>query len=109
MRKAASSNYSIIFSFWDRIHKTVRLNINQNKIITGAPSYADDRELTISILLKLPFLKLREPEAKANSSVFMAGEGAATRKFILMFLFAARHPLLLLPGVCILYPDIRKW
>ena len=60
--KETDSNYSIIFSFWDRIHKTVRLNVHQNEIITGVPSYADERELTIGNLLKLPFTKIRTAE-----------------------------------------------
>lgn len=59
IRKETDSNYSIIFSFWDRIHKTVRLNIHQNKIVTGVPNYTDERELTIGHLLKMPFMKTR--------------------------------------------------
>jgi sterol desaturase/sphingolipid hydroxylase (fatty acid hydroxylase superfamily) len=59
IRKETDSNYSIIFSFWDRIHKTVQLNIRQNEIVTGVPSYADEKELTIGNLLKLPFTKIR--------------------------------------------------
>jgi len=60
IKKETDSNYSIIFSFWDRMHKTVRLNINQNQIVTGVPAYADEKELTIGNLLKMPFLKIRE-------------------------------------------------
>ncbi len=59
IKKETDSNYSIIFSFWDRIHKTVQLNIRQNEIVTGVPSYADEKELTIGNLLKLPFTKIR--------------------------------------------------
>ena len=59
VKRETDSNYSIIFSFWDRIHKTVRLNIPQNEIVTGVPSYADETELTIGQLLKLPFTKIR--------------------------------------------------
>jgi sterol desaturase/sphingolipid hydroxylase (fatty acid hydroxylase superfamily) len=59
VRKETDSNYSIIFSFWARIHKTVRLNLQQNEIVTGVPSYADERELTIGNLLKLPFTSIR--------------------------------------------------
>ena len=60
IRKETDSNYSIIFSFWDRIHKTVRLNIHQNEIVTGVPHYADESELTIGNLLKMPFTKIRK-------------------------------------------------
>jgi sterol desaturase/sphingolipid hydroxylase (fatty acid hydroxylase superfamily) len=54
------SNFSIIFSFWDRIHQTVRLNIHQDEIVVGVPVYADKNELTIDNLLKLPFTKIRK-------------------------------------------------
>lgn len=60
IKNETDSNYSVIFSFWDRIHRTVRLNIHQNEIITGVPSYADERELTIGKLLRLPFTSIRE-------------------------------------------------
>ena len=60
IKRETDSNFSIIFSFWDRIHKTVRLNIHQNEIVTGVPSYADEKELTIGNLLKLPFAKIRK-------------------------------------------------
>lgn len=60
IRRETDSNYSIIFSFWDRLHKTVRLNIQQNEIVTGVPTYADERELTIGKLWKLPFTSIRK-------------------------------------------------
>jgi len=60
VKKETDSNYSIIFSFWDRIHKTVRLNIHQQEIVTGVPAYADEKELTIGNLLKLPFKAVRK-------------------------------------------------
>ncbi len=60
IKRETDSNYSIIFSFWDRVHKTVQLNIHQNEIVTGVPSYADEKELTIGNLLKLPFTSIRE-------------------------------------------------
>ncbi|HWJ26692.1 MAG TPA: sterol desaturase family protein [Flavisolibacter sp.] len=59
IKAEANSNYSVVFSFWDRIHNTVRLNIPQSQIITGVPSYTDEKELTVGRLLKLPFTKMR--------------------------------------------------
>jgi sterol desaturase/sphingolipid hydroxylase (fatty acid hydroxylase superfamily) len=60
IKSETDSNYSVIFSVWDRIHKTVRLNIHQNEIVTGVPSYADEKELTIGALLKMPFVSIRK-------------------------------------------------
>ena len=59
IRKETDSNYSVIFSFWDRIHNTVRLNVHQHEIVIGVPHYADEKELTIGHLLKIPFTRIR--------------------------------------------------
>ncbi len=60
VKNETDSNYSIIFSFWDRMHKTIRLNIHQLQVVTGVPSYPEENELTIGNLLKLPFTKIRK-------------------------------------------------
>ncbi len=51
--------YSVIFSFCDRLHGTVNLNIPQDEIVIGVPVYDKPQELTIGYLLKLPFTKIR--------------------------------------------------
>ncbi|MEO9052796.1 MAG: sterol desaturase family protein, partial [Ginsengibacter sp.] len=58
-KRETDSNFSIIFSFWDRLHNTLRLNIHQVDIITGVPVYPDEQELTAGKLLKLPFTSIR--------------------------------------------------
>lgn len=60
IRRETDSNYAVIFSFWDRVHRTVRLNIHQKEIVTGVPAYADEKELTIGKLWKLPFTSIRQ-------------------------------------------------
>jgi sterol desaturase/sphingolipid hydroxylase (fatty acid hydroxylase superfamily) len=59
IRQETDSNYSVIFSWWDRLHKTVRLNVPQEMIVIGVPSYSNTDELTAGYLLKLPFTKIR--------------------------------------------------
>ncbi len=59
VKTETDSNYSVIFSFWDRIHKTVNLNKPQEQVVIGVPSYDNHQELTIGFLLKLPFTKIR--------------------------------------------------
>ena len=59
IKKETDSNYASIFSFWDRLHKTICLNIPQEEITIGVPAYHDDG-LTVVKLLKLPFQKMRE-------------------------------------------------
>ncbi|MEO7210307.1 MAG: sterol desaturase family protein [Chitinophagaceae bacterium] len=61
MKKSETdSNFSIIFSFWDRLHNTIRLNVHQDEIRTGVPVYPDENELTTGKLLQLPFTKIRQ-------------------------------------------------
>jgi hypothetical protein len=60
IREETDSNYSVIFSFWDRLHRTIKLNVPQNLIVTGVPSYGNPHELTIGYLWKLPFTKIRK-------------------------------------------------
>lgn len=50
-----NSNYSTIFSWWDRIHKTIRLNIPQNKIVIGVPGYSYRNDNKLLNVLFLPF------------------------------------------------------
>lgn len=59
-KRETDSNFSIIFSFWDRLHNTIKLNVIQDDIITGVAVYSDEKELTAGKLLKLPFTKIRE-------------------------------------------------
>ncbi|MEO6704578.1 MAG: sterol desaturase family protein [Ginsengibacter sp.] len=66
-KRETDSNYSIIFSFWDRLHKTIKLNVPQNEIVTGVPVYADEKELTSVYLLKLPFTKIRKWVENTNT------------------------------------------
>jgi sterol desaturase/sphingolipid hydroxylase (fatty acid hydroxylase superfamily) len=66
-KRETDSNFSIIFSFWDRLHSTIKLNVRQDEIVTGVPVYADEKELTTVNLLKLPFTKIRKWVENVNS------------------------------------------
>jgi len=65
IKNETDSNYSVIFSFWDRIGKTIQLQVEQNTVITGVPSYRNAEELTAGFLLAMPFTKIRRvPDIK---------------------------------------------
>jgi len=57
-KKETDSNYSVIFSLWDRLHQTLRYNDNQHLTI-GVPAYRDPAEMTVGYLLLMPFRKIR--------------------------------------------------
>ncbi|HVS66125.1 MAG TPA: sterol desaturase family protein [Thermoanaerobaculia bacterium] len=53
------SNYSTVLSCWDRLHRSLRLNVPQREIEVGVPGYSlpeDNRNWT---LLSMPFRKQR--------------------------------------------------
>jgi sterol desaturase/sphingolipid hydroxylase (fatty acid hydroxylase superfamily) len=50
-----NSNYSVVFSCWDRIHKTLVLNVPQNDITIGVPGYQLPEDNRVLNLLILPF------------------------------------------------------
>jgi sterol desaturase/sphingolipid hydroxylase (fatty acid hydroxylase superfamily) len=59
VQRETDSNYSILFSFWDRLHRTVRLDVPQSAINIGVPAYRDPEELTFRKLMVLPFTEAR--------------------------------------------------
>jgi sterol desaturase/sphingolipid hydroxylase (fatty acid hydroxylase superfamily) len=69
VRNHTDSNYSVIFSFWDRFHATARLNVDQDTIVIGVPSYQNAEELTPTYLLKLPFTKIRQSNEDRNGEM----------------------------------------
>jgi sterol desaturase/sphingolipid hydroxylase (fatty acid hydroxylase superfamily) len=60
VRDETNSNYSVVFSWWDRLHRTVRLNVPQNDIVVGVPGYSgpDDNSLWNDLIL--PFCRQRD-------------------------------------------------
>jgi sterol desaturase/sphingolipid hydroxylase (fatty acid hydroxylase superfamily) len=60
VRDETDSNWGTVFSWWDRLHRTWRLDIAPDDLTIGVPAYRDERELTIGELWKLPFRAQRE-------------------------------------------------
>lgn len=53
-----NSNYSAIFSFWDRPNKTLHLNVPQKAIQIGVPNYQEEDGVTFLNLIIMPLKKL---------------------------------------------------
>jgi len=49
-----NSNWSSLFTFWDQIHATFRLDVPQRAITIGVPKYENDRDVTLPRILELP-------------------------------------------------------
>lgn len=53
--RETNSNFSVIFSWWDRLHRSLRLNVAQEEITIGSPAYRNPAEQNPKNLLLLPF------------------------------------------------------
>jgi sterol desaturase/sphingolipid hydroxylase (fatty acid hydroxylase superfamily) len=60
VRDETNSNYSVVFSWWDRLHRTLGLDIPQSDIVIGIPAYADPADNRILNNLLLPFRRQRD-------------------------------------------------
>lgn len=54
-----NSNFSVIFSFWDRLHSTINLKRKQENLVIGINSHSNYKELTAGYLLEMPFNKIK--------------------------------------------------
>jgi sterol desaturase/sphingolipid hydroxylase (fatty acid hydroxylase superfamily) len=54
-RDETDRNYGIVFSFWDHMHRTIKLNIAQININIGVPAYQKPKDNTLINLLVMPF------------------------------------------------------
>jgi sterol desaturase/sphingolipid hydroxylase (fatty acid hydroxylase superfamily) len=59
VRDETNSNYSVVFSWWDRLHRTLGLNIPQSEIVIGVPGYAEAADNSFSNAFLLPFRRQR--------------------------------------------------
>jgi sterol desaturase/sphingolipid hydroxylase (fatty acid hydroxylase superfamily) len=49
-----NSNFSVVLSVWDRVHRTLRLGVPQSAIAIGVAGLMDPRENRVGNLLRLP-------------------------------------------------------
>ena len=68
-RTETDSNFSTVFSLWDRLHKSIRLNISHKDIVIGVPGYTKSGDNNLSNVLLLPFKKQRDYWKKPDGSV----------------------------------------
>jgi len=69
VRWETNSNYSTVFSFWDRLHRTLGLNIPQGEIDIGIPGYAGGRDNSLGGALLAPFRTQRDYWRRADGAM----------------------------------------
>jgi len=55
IRDETNSNYSVVFRWWDMLHRTLRLNVPQERIRIGVAGYARPEDNSLVSVLILPF------------------------------------------------------
>lgn len=71
-RRETDSNYSTVFSWWDRLHRSLRLNVPQREIEIGVPGYALAEDNRPGRLLGMPFYRQRAYWRREDGSVMEA-------------------------------------
>ena len=60
VREHTNSNFSVIFSFWDRLHRSFLSDIAQSDIVIGVPGYAKPQDNNLLNVFLAPFRRQRE-------------------------------------------------
>ncbi len=55
IKQHTNSNYSTIFSFWDRLFGTYRFGENQQTLVIGLPEYPAAKDVILEKVLMMPF------------------------------------------------------
>jgi sterol desaturase/sphingolipid hydroxylase (fatty acid hydroxylase superfamily) len=74
VEREASSNYSVVLSCWDRLHRTLRLNVPQRAIEVGVPAHATAADQRLAFLIALPFRRQRDHWRRPDGTVPDRGE-----------------------------------
>ncbi|HMI94194.1 MAG TPA: sterol desaturase family protein [Polyangiales bacterium] len=70
-RHETDSNWSVIFSFWDRLARSYRSGTAEQQLVIGVPAYSAPADVTLGKLLGMPFAAQRSwsgDRAAARSS-----------------------------------------
>ena len=60
VRRETNSNYGVVFSWWDKLHRTLGLNIPQSKIEIGIAGYSLPEDNRLGHAFALPFRRQRD-------------------------------------------------
>jgi sterol desaturase/sphingolipid hydroxylase (fatty acid hydroxylase superfamily) len=77
-----NSNFSNLLNVWDRIHRTMRLNVPQESIVIGVPAYKDEHGLSVKSLLGMPFTPQRDYWKSPRETTLRDSESASTNTLV---------------------------
>jgi sterol desaturase/sphingolipid hydroxylase (fatty acid hydroxylase superfamily) len=60
VKEETNSNFGVIFPWWDRLHRTLGLNVPQSAIEIGVPAYSSPADNSLRSTLVMPFVAQRD-------------------------------------------------
>lgn len=60
VEREANSNYGVVFPWWDRLHRTLGLNVPQSAITIGVPAYSEPGDNRLWAAVVQPFRRQRD-------------------------------------------------
>jgi len=66
VQREANSNFGVVFRWWDKLHKTLGLNIPQSTIEIGVPAYTSPEDNSLWSAFILPFRRQRDYWRKSD-------------------------------------------
>jgi hypothetical protein len=54
------SNYGVVFPWWDKLHRTLRLDVPQSRIVIGIAGYSSPEDNGFWRAISLPFRRQRD-------------------------------------------------
>jgi len=60
VREEDNSNFGVVFPWWDRLHRTLRLNVPQAAVVIGVPAYTGPETENVLSLSAQPFRRQRD-------------------------------------------------
>jgi sterol desaturase/sphingolipid hydroxylase (fatty acid hydroxylase superfamily) len=60
IREENLSNFGVVFPWWDRLHRTLRLKVPQARVVIGIPGYSRPEDNRVLRCLVLPFRPQRD-------------------------------------------------
>jgi sterol desaturase/sphingolipid hydroxylase (fatty acid hydroxylase superfamily) len=82
-KEETNSNYSTVFSCWDRLHKTMQLNIPQSKIKIGVPGYSDKSDHKLVNAFICPFISQKNYWELSGKKYYRRDENINSQKTFL--------------------------
>jgi sterol desaturase/sphingolipid hydroxylase (fatty acid hydroxylase superfamily) len=77
--RETNSNYSVIFPWWDRLNRTLLLNVPHSSIRIGVPGYLEVQDNRFWNLLIMPFIKQKRYWCFADGSPAKSNQNKAVK------------------------------